>query len=52
MSARSPWWRMLLQKYTPWLFRICSSGNYHWRWDCLCYCGVGMNGRETPEVMQ
>ena len=51
MSTESPKWRRLLQKYMPWLFHICKQGNYHWRWDHLCYCGIGMNGQEEPEKL-
>jgi hypothetical protein len=43
-SGYSPLWRRLLQRYTP-LFRLCPSGNYHWRWDRVCRCAYGDNGQ-------
>jgi hypothetical protein len=36
-SAYSPSWKRLLYK-VPFLFKICPEGNYHWKWDRLCFC--------------
>jgi hypothetical protein len=44
MSCRASWFRMLLHKYAPFLFRQCSQGNYHWRWHRWCWCVYGYNG--------
>lgn len=38
-SGYAPLWRRLLHK-TP-LFKRQRCGNYHWRWDRLCFCMVG-----------
>lgn len=48
MSGYSPWWRRLLQRHAGFLFRVCPEGNYHWRHDKLCYCGIGGNGQTDP----
>lgn len=40
-SGYSPKWRRLLQKYTPFLFKKCPAGNYHWFFDRLCFCRYG-----------
>ncbi len=38
-SGYAPRWRRILYK-VPFLFKKCSSGNYHWRFDQYCYCRV------------
>lgn len=30
-----------LQKLTPFLFKKCPDGNYHWRWEQICFCRMG-----------
>jgi hypothetical protein len=52
MGTRSPWWRMVLQQWCPFLFRVCGQGNYHWRWDRLCWCGVGIDGQSFPRRLR
>ena len=37
-SGYSPLYRRLLHKWLPFLFKKCPGGNYHWRWDKICYC--------------
>jgi hypothetical protein len=39
-SGVAPWWKRLLYKLLPFLFKTCPGGNRHWRWDRLCYCRV------------
>jgi hypothetical protein len=51
MSSKSPWWRLLLYKYLPFLFIKCRAGNYHWKWDKYCKCMIGFNGRFCPEPL-
>ncbi len=43
-SGRSSWWRRLMHKLLPFLFKRCPEYNYHWRWDRLCYCRVNEHG--------
>lgn len=33
-----------MYKAAPFLFKHCPAGNYHWRWDRLCYCRCGEHG--------
>jgi hypothetical protein len=42
-SSYSPWIYRKLLYHIPGLFRRCPEGNYHWRWDRLCYCMQGAN---------
>lgn len=37
-SARTSRVRRFLHIVAPWLFKKCHEGNFHWRWDRLCYC--------------
>ncbi len=37
-SCRSPLWRRILYKITPFLFKKCPGQNYHWIWDNICHC--------------
>jgi len=37
-SSRAPRWKCILRRFAPYLFKICPAGNYHWRWDTVCYC--------------
>ncbi len=37
-SCRSSTWRRFLHRWTPFLFKVCPGGNYHWRWDRYCFC--------------
>jgi hypothetical protein len=43
-SGYSPIWRRFLQKAAPFLFSVCPAGNYHWRWQNVCWCVSGCNG--------
>ena len=43
-SARMAKWKRILTKAAPWLFTICPGGNWHWRWQRLCYCKWGDGG--------
>jgi hypothetical protein len=45
-SCRAPWWRILLHKWTPFLFSRCPGRNYHWFWDRRCICIRGENGAD------
>lgn len=38
-GARTPRWRQFLHEAIPCLFNICPSGNFHWIWERMCYCG-------------
>lgn len=31
----------LLPKILPFLFKKCPQGNWHWRWEQVCWCGWG-----------
>ena len=37
-SGRTPRWKIWLIKFTPFLFKKCPEGNYHWQGDEVCYC--------------
>lgn len=37
-SKYSSRWHRILHKYAKFLFKICGDGNYHWRFDRLCFC--------------
>lgn len=37
-SKYSPRWLRFLYRYMPFLFKKCPAGNYHWRWDKICWC--------------
>ena len=39
-SSYSPLYKRILYKIAPFLFKRCFAGNYHWRWDRICYCMV------------
>ncbi len=41
-STRAPNWRRFLQTHAPFLFKRCRGGNYHWRWDRLCFCSANL----------
>ncbi len=47
-SRRASASRLWLHKHVRVLFTVCPWGNYHWFWHRLCYCGLGVNGREEP----
>lgn len=47
-SGYSPWWRRVVLRYLPFLFRACKEGNYHWRNDVLCMCVDGEINTLTP----
>lgn len=49
-SGYSPRWRRLLQKHTPFLFKVCPEGNYHWFWDKTCYCVANINGHKSYDL--
>jgi hypothetical protein len=43
-SGRTTVFRRWLHRNAPWLFQVCMSQNYHWRWDSTCHCMAGCNG--------
>jgi len=39
VSAYTPPWRRFLHRFAgKLLFKKCPDGNFHWKWDRLCYC--------------
>jgi len=51
MSKKASWFRRLLHKYAGFLFIVCPWGNYHWRWEKECWCGVGRDGQRKPFLL-
>jgi hypothetical protein len=43
-SSYSPSWRRFLYRFLPLLWKKCPEGNYHWRWDRLCFCRENEHG--------
>jgi hypothetical protein len=39
-SCYSPWWKRNIAYKIPGLYKKCPQGNYHLRWDRLCFCGM------------
>ena len=39
-STYSPWWKRKIAYKIPGLYKICRDGNYHLRWDRLCFCAM------------
>jgi len=37
-STTTPKWKRYLYKILPFLWKTCPEGNYHSRWDRLCFC--------------
>lgn len=37
-SSQAPWWRRWLHQWASFFFKQCPEGNYHWKWDALCFC--------------
>ncbi len=40
-SKHSGYIRRFLHKATPFLFKECMAGNYHWWWEQMCWCRIG-----------
>lgn len=38
-SQKESFWRWLLRRCCPFLFKKCPLGNFHWRRDRYCHCG-------------
>lgn len=49
-STKTPKKIILLHKIVPFLFKTCDGGNWHWKWDRLCFCQYNENGHKIIDL--
>ena len=49
-SGYTPKWKRILIRVIPTLFKKCDGGNYHWKFDRLCFCQYNENGNKIMDM--